>query len=315
MTTSIPPVGPTDPAAEVAPYDAIPFPIYVADVDRYQIVAVNRAMRERTAAQPGQFCFEAIFRQQQPCAFCTINRLIVQQAGSAASVVHEHFSDDDDCWYQTLNAPDVWTDGRRVQVSIVADVTALKDSQAQLAEAHAEMALRNHRLQAIAVTDGLTGLVNRRRLDEILAKEVERCRRYGEALSVIMIDVDHFKAVNDSFGHQIGDRVLVELAGLLRRGSRAADISGRWGGEEFLIVCPSTELAGAVAMAEKLRQSVESHAIPVVGGTTSSFGVTQLSGTETVTDLIARADTALYRAKDGGRNRVEAMVPAGGVTD
>jgi diguanylate cyclase (GGDEF)-like protein len=99
------------------------------------------------------------------------------------------------------------------------------------------------------------------------------------------------------------------LAALLQRGSRAVDISGRWGGEEFLIICPCTDLAGAAAMAENIRRALQSHAIPVVGGITCSFGVTQLGGTETSAELIARADAALYRAKDSGRNRVEVASP------
>jgi diguanylate cyclase (GGDEF)-like protein len=290
-------------------YDTIPFPVYVTDVDRYEIVEVNRAMREKTGAVIGQPCYKAIFNGEQPCAFCAINQLIVQPDGKNAASIQEHFSDDDDCWYQTLNALGNWTDGRRVQLTIVADVTSLKDAQAELAEAHAEMTLRNIRLQDIAVTDSLTRLVNRRCLDEFVANEVERCHRYGDSMSVIMLDVDHFKVVNDTFGHQIGDRVLVELAALLRRGTRSTDTPGRWGGEEFLIICPSTNLKGATAMAETLRRSVETHAIPVVGTITCSFGVSQLNGMEPVADLIARADAALYRSKDGGRNRVESEHP------
>src|SRR5579859_6234313 len=153
-----------DPADWVAACDTIPFPIYVTDVDSHEIVAVNRVMRDRTGAQAGQPCFRAIFGQSQPCAGCTIDSLVAQQGVAPKPAIREQYSDDDDCWYLTLNALGAWAGGRRVQVSIVADVTAFKDTQAKLVEAHADMALRNQRLHDIAVTDALTRLVNRRRL-------------------------------------------------------------------------------------------------------------------------------------------------------
>ena len=123
-------------------------------------------------------------------------------------------------------------------------------------------------------------------------------------LSVILMDLDHFKLVNDTYGHQVGDQVLVAVANLLRQGSREIDVVGRWGGEEFLLICRDTDLTGATILAEKLCRLISDHTFTTVGKKTGSFGVACLRSTEDTDTLIARADSALYRAKHSGRNRV-----------
>lgn len=177
--------------------------------------------------------------------------------------------------------------------------------EAQVAERTRELQQKNEALEHMAVTDRLTGLCNRHQLDETLAQEVARSHRYGDTFCVLMLDIDHFKAVNDSHGHQAGDRVLAEFAQLLRQQTRDVDIVGRWGGEEFLVVCPSTELVGAAALAEKLRAAMAAHDFGPVGHKTVSVGVAAYHGSDSVEGLMARADAALYRAKGAGRNRVE----------
>jgi diguanylate cyclase (GGDEF)-like protein len=151
----------------------------------------------------------------------------------------------------------------------------------------------------------LTGLHNRRKLDEVLGYEVERVHRYGGGLSVILLDIDHFKQTNDSYGHPAGDRVLAAVAAILRSGARSIDSVGRWGGEEFMVICPQTELDGARALAEMLRLRIAAADFPEVGRKTCSFGVAALCPDETLATLVARADAALYRAKQAGRNAVE----------
>ena len=163
----------------------------------------------------------------------------------------------------------------------------------------------NRKLEQLSVTDRLTGLFNRMKLDEVLESEILRAPRASQAFSVIMIDVDYFKAVNDIHGHPIGDRVLVEVAQLLRAGTRTIDVVGRWGGEEFLIICPHTDNLGACQLAENLRQTLQDHRFPVVESKTASFGVASFHPGDTGKDVVARADAALYAAKAGGRNRVE----------
>lgn len=162
----------------------------------------------------------------------------------------------------------------------------------------------NKELARLTVTDKLTGVFNRMKLDESLATETLRAQRTGQPFSVILIDVDLFKQVNDSHGHQVGDQVLIEVAQLLRNGAREIDIVGRWGGEEFLVCCPHTDSAGAFRLAEKLRQNMQDHRFPVVESKTASFGVSTFKPGDTGKDIIARADSALYLSKNSGRNQV-----------
>jgi diguanylate cyclase (GGDEF)-like protein/PAS domain S-box-containing protein len=164
---------------------------------------------------------------------------------------------------------------------------------------------KNRELERLSTTDVLTGLANRGRLEELLAQEIHRYERYGSGCALIMVDVDHFKQVNDTCGHAVGDQVLRQLATLMRDNTRLSDCAGRWGGEEFLIVCPNTSLEGARQLAEALRQRIEESVFPVIGQRTCSFGVTAICPGDNARQLLQRADDALYRAKYAGRNRVE----------
>ncbi|MBK1648717.1 diguanylate cyclase [Rhabdochromatium marinum] len=168
-----------------------------------------------------------------------------------------------------------------------------------------ELAEKNRELEQLSVTDRLTGLYNRLKLDEELERELLRAKRYGTPFAILLLDIDRFKRVNDTHGHQMGDRVLIELANILRRTIRDTDWAGRWGGEEFLIICPETALAGAAHLAEKQRAEVAAHRFPVSDCCGASFGVSAYREGDCIESLLARADAALYRAKEGGRNRVE----------
>jgi diguanylate cyclase (GGDEF)-like protein len=163
----------------------------------------------------------------------------------------------------------------------------------------------NRKLEKLSITDRLTGLYNRLKLDEVLETEFARAPRSGQPFSVILIDIDHFKQVNDQHGHQTGDQVLIAVAEILRIGTRASDFVGRWGGEEFLIVCPHTDAAGARRLAENLRQTIQDYRFPVVAQKTASFGVASFRQDDTVKTIVSRVDIALYAAKESGRNRVE----------
>jgi len=181
----------------------------------------------------------------------------------------------------------------------------LTEARDRLVTLVSELDEKNHALEILSVTDRLTGLVNRRKLESSLQSELLRAKRYGKIFSIIMLDVDRFKGINDSHGHQAGDEVLVQLAALLRNNARETDIVGRWGGEEFLIICPETNLLVVTALAERYRQEMERNDFGPVGQVTSSFGVTASQEGDDVLSLIRRADEALYRAKESGRNRVE----------
>jgi diguanylate cyclase (GGDEF)-like protein len=159
-------------------------------------------------------------------------------------------------------------------------------------------------LELQATTDTLTGAVNRLKFNDILNHEIKRAVRYQTPLSLIMYDIDHFKRVNDTCGHQAGDRVLIQLTLLVATHVRECDSLARWGGEEFMIVVPQIGGGEAAKLAEKLRELVDTTAFTGVGRQSCSFGVTQLLPDDTVDTLTARADQALYQAKTGGRNRV-----------
>jgi two-component system cell cycle response regulator len=159
----------------------------------------------------------------------------------------------------------------------------------------------------LANNDGLTGLQNRRRTTERLEVEVARSRRYGTGLSVALCDVDHFKQVNDRFGHNMGDLVLVQVGKALQQTLREVDLVGRWGGEEFLVILPDTDAAGARIVGERLRAGIEA-LTPFSGGpdkVTCSVGLAVFDPSDSTAGFIDRADQALYRAKKGGRNRCE----------
>ncbi|HEY1563633.1 MAG TPA: GGDEF domain-containing protein [Gaiellaceae bacterium] len=152
--------------------------------------------------------------------------------------------------------------------------------------------------------DALTGLANRRALEEILAAEISRAQRFAHQLSVVVIDLDRFKEINDSFGHGAGDVMLRAVSRLLTSLARQGDSVARWGGEEFVVVLPETDLAGAQRLAERLRRTIEAHSVGEMR-TSASCGVATMLPEDTVEALLGAADHALYQAKANGRNRTE----------
>jgi len=177
---------------------------------------------------------------------------------------------------------------------------------------HAVVALDNARLHRIverqALIDGLTGLANRRQCEETLADELARVERFGGSIAVVVADLDWFKDVNDRYGHPAGDTVLREFARLLQETVRDVDLAGRWGGEEFLLILPGTDLEGGAQVAERIRFSLARRIVLAADGTpipvTASFGVAATPPARTGSELFAAADAALYEAKRAGKNRV-----------
>jgi len=162
----------------------------------------------------------------------------------------------------------------------------------------------NEKLKHLSITDTLTKLYNRMKLEETLNEQLRLANRYKTPFGVIIIDIDYFKEVNDTYGHQAGDQVLFEIANILQAKTRETDIVGRWGGEEFLIVSPKTDLKGLTQLAKTLRSSIEEYEFKIVKRKTASFGVTQYKLDENIDAMIDRADDALYKAKKAGRNKV-----------
>lgn len=167
-----------------------------------------------------------------------------------------------------------------------------------------EMGRYHKRLLKMATTDPLTGLANRIRLDEKLIECHHFFERNERAFSVIMIDLDYFKRVNDTYGHLVGDKTLVVLARLLEEHIRTTDMVGRWGGEEFMIICPETGIDGGIKLAEKIQHVIEDHDFDSIHTLTCSFGVSESRSGDRIENIVGRADNALYKAKEEGRNRV-----------
>jgi diguanylate cyclase (GGDEF)-like protein len=190
-------------------------------------------------------------------------------------------------------------------LGVFRDLTKEKQLEAELKAFAGQM-------EQLAAVDMLTGLANRRSLLTQLGTEFRRARRYGLPMSLVLLDLDNFKAVNDGHGHLTGDAALSRVGGILRSFARAVDVAGRYGGEEFLLVMPHTNLVGAVSVADRIRQSIEAAVIHDAEGRpvriSCSVGTVEMDAeVKTEQELIARADRALYKAKNAGRNRVETV--------
>jgi diguanylate cyclase (GGDEF)-like protein len=198
-----------------------------------------------------------------------------------------------------LQAPEFTTDELAAARSLV--------GQAAVALENARL---HHELEIQAISDGLTGLANRRRCEQVLAAEIARSERYGTPLAIVLTDIDGFKAANDSGGHAFGDLVLREFAIVLGETLRDVDLAGRWGGEEFLVLLPGTDLAGGLDAAERIRAAFAGRDFKSPGDAdttiTASFGVAEFRPGLTADPLVGAADEALYAAKRQGKNRVEA---------
>jgi diguanylate cyclase (GGDEF)-like protein len=168
-----------------------------------------------------------------------------------------------------------------------------------------ELREANAEITKLSLTDKLTQLSNRMKLDMTLEELKKLFKRYHQTFSVILLDVDHFKKVNDQYGHLVGDEVLKTISHILSSNIRSTDVAGRWGGEEFLVVVPNSDIDNAYQLAEKIRLAIENKEFPVVERVTVSIGVSTYQRDETISELVSRADNALYAAKNAGRNMVK----------
>jgi len=190
-----------------------------------------------------------------------------------------------------------------------AELVARVGSAAHVKKLQDRLRERNADLERVSRTDMLTGLYNRRHLEDQLAREHSTARRTQRDLGVLLLDIDHFKRVNDTYGHAAGDHVLCEFAERMTRHLRAGDVAGRWGGEEFLVILPGTDLDGALHVAERIRASVDATPFDTSEASGPAISVTVSGGcvvgpADTPDDLVSAADDGLYAAKDAGRNRI-----------
>lgn len=271
--------------------------VVITDIDG-RINYVNRAYRDRTGtasqdAARGRYATPFAPGRLSPEALAKLKRTV--SAGRTHSVAFRETDRDGEPLYLEYSVAPV----RACDGSVQQYVLTGRDVSDRVA---AERELKH-----MATTDRLTGLHNRMRFEAILQQCLRRSRDTGEPSSLIMLDIDAFKAINDHFGHQAGDDVLVAIGELLRAHCRSADRAGRWGGEEFMLILPATRLDAGETLASRLRTLLEASCMPHVGRVTASLGVTETTPTDTINSLVQRVDCALYQAKTRGRNRVQTI--------
>ncbi len=216
-----------------------------------------------------------------------------------------------DLW-KTIQNGNVWENeikdlsksGEEFWVYIIISPEFNKKNEIQGYTAIAQDITDKKTIEQLSKTDFLTKLYNREEIQRVLEIEINRTNRYNTNFSILFIDIDKFKTINDTFGHNVGDDVLVELSKILKDNSRKTDTIGRWGGEEFIIVCTQTDIKEAFDFADHLRKIIENHKFPTVKQVTISCGVAQYEKDDTSSKIISKADAALYIAKEEGRNRV-----------
>jgi len=214
-------------------------------------------------------------------------------------------------WITAESKPRDLVDGTVVWEGVLIDVTerkhaeqALLQTKRELEQANRALRKANVELTRLATTDRLLSISNRLHFETKAQEAIKRSDRYGERLALIMLDVDHFKAVNDRLGHLLADQVLLEATSRVSDRLRENDLLARWGGEEFVILLPHCDGAAATGLAESLRALLDDNPFAHAGSVTASFGVAERTEGENLDDWLKRADRALYRAKAGGRNRV-----------
>jgi len=204
-------------------------------------------------------------------------------------------------------------DAQRLPSELYAMNNELAALTRELARTNAQLKRAQRQLEQVARTDGLTGVLNRRALDEVLALEIARAERQPQVLTIVMCDIDHFKRLNDRYGHQTGDQLLALMGGLCGEVLRPYDAVGRYGGDEFVVVLPGSDCADGISIAERLRSGFESAPLGSAAEPhTLSLGVASWTSGERPENFVARADQALYCAKLAGRNRVEVQPKCAG---
>lgn len=200
-------------------------------------------------------------------------------------------------WYNQRLVTQLQAANTYLEEQVSERTESLLDTQKELIEDNSELA-------RLASTDNLTGLANRSYMSEILQKEFSRYIRYNQLFGIIMLDIDHFKDVNDNYGHDVGDKVLIELSHQLEQAIRNSDYTSRWGGEEFLICCTTINPDDLQTIAETIRQKICDTDFNITEGITASLGCAIIQPDEIIKELIKRADIALYAAKHNGRNQI-----------
>ncbi len=290
-------------------FDSIIDPFIILDKD-FRIVRANEAYAQMknipVKELTGKKCHEITRGREEICDDCVVNKTF-KSADPCAKEKQAILPDGSVEWVEIYTYPILDQNGSISHViEYVRNITERK-------RAEEERKRLIEKLEFLSITDSLTGLLNRRVVIERLNSEIERVKRYGFDLSLILCDLDYFKEINDTYGHNTGDEVLKIVSWILKESVRAADIVGRYGGDEFLLILPETSIKGAEDMAERIRLSVQDTEFPAGNGksvrTTLSLGITNFQGGRAdIHDLINRIDNALYTSKRAGKNQVYTIV-------
>jgi diguanylate cyclase (GGDEF)-like protein/PAS domain S-box-containing protein len=262
--------------------------VMVIDVEKHEIVDVNKAASELIGISKkniiGKECHQYVCPAERGrCPITDLNQVIDNSERFLINARHRKVP-------IIKTVVPITFKNRKYLLETFIDITAQKRM--------------DEKLKRLATTDILTGAYNRTVFDEIIAREMERVKRYNKSLSVIMFDIDHFKKVNDTFGHNVGDSVLKKIAHIVKKTIRKVDYFIRWGGEEFLIISGETNQEQAYVLAERLRKSIEKFNFNNSAHITISCGVAKFKKEDTRNTLIKKVDDAMYKAKRKGRNRV-----------
>ncbi|MBI41919.1 GGDEF domain-containing protein [uncultured Marinobacter sp.] len=275
--------------------------VYVSDLDTYELLYMNAYGRRIWGDRQGQKCWQVLQGNDGPCSFCTNSKLVGADGEPRPPYIWEFQNILDKRWYQCRDRAIRWTDGRLVRMEIATDITERKEMELALKAAHAKA-------RAAALEDELTGLHNRRAFFELGSQMLKQARRRQAPLAILMFDLDHFKVINDTHGHEAGDAVLRRVGQLLRDRVRESDIAARIGGEEFALLLPDTDEREATELADRmlrlLRTIQVDHRHSLIQPT-ASFGLAMMGpGEQHLERLLSQADQAMYLSKSRGRDRL-----------
>lgn len=278
--------------------DTLPDPTLVIDVSNYSLQLSNQSARSlyngSREIPPEMTCYRLSHKRDTPCTGlndpCPLHEVML--TGKPVSVRHKHFDHQGDLHYIDVRSTPLFdSTGRHIE---------------QIVESHrdvTETVEMEKELQHLAITDRLTQVYNRLKFDDELKAQIEWAHMTDNTLGLIMFDLDHFKQVNDNHGHNAGDSVLKTTVRLVQQKIRKSDTLARWGGEEFMIITPLTDVFELKSISEALRSEIEDLTHQGIGQVTASFGGSVLRRDDTIVSLIKRVDTALYQSKQNGRNR------------
>ncbi len=291
-------------------FDSIRDPFCIFDSE-FRIIKVNEAYARLKSKQVdeliGKKCFKVLEERETVCEGCVVNKTL-SSSDPCAKDKQFRLRDGSEGWLEIYTYPILDEESRVTHViEYTRDITDRRKSEE-------EKRLLIEKLEHLSRTDGLTGLINRRALADTLCYEIDRVQRFKSELSLILCDIDNFKAINDTYGHDAGDRALQIVSATLKTILRKTDIAGRYGGDEFMAILPETSRAGAERLAEKLLKATRETGLPIHGHSviplSMSIGVASIEGNygnETIDSLVRRADAAMYRSKQDGRNRITSV--------